>query len=293
MSATAPNLRTVGEPAAGPDRRAQPGRPAIRIADLQKSFGPLVAIDRVSVDIEPGEFFMIVGPSGCGKTTLLRILAGLDTATAGTIAIDTPAGSQRPANSMVFQGESIFPWMTVWNNAAYGLRMRNAPAAVIKERVGHYLDATGLTRFADYYPHQLSGGMKQRVSIARAFANDPEILLMDEPFSALDAQNKLLLQEELLRIWDVQKKTVVFITHSVDEAVFLGDRIMVMTAQPGRVKSFVRVPLPRPRNIIDLQGTPEFGDIVHRIWAGLREEVQRAREQEATDVAHDARGSSS
>jgi len=163
----------------------------------------------------------------------------------------------------------------------------------IKERVGHYLDATGLTRFANYYPHQLSGGMKQRVSIARAFANDPEILLMDEPFSALDAQNKLLLQEELLRIWDVQKKTVVFITHSVDEAVFLGDRIMVMTAQPGRVKSFVRVPLPRPRNIIELQGTPEFGDIVHRIWAGLREEVQRAREQEATEVAHEARGSSS
>jgi len=293
MSAAAPNLRTVGEPSAGPDRRAPPGRPAIRIADLQKSFGPLVAIDRVSVDIEPGEFFMIVGPSGCGKTTLLRILAGLDTATAGTIEIDTPAGSQRPANSMVFQGESIFPWMTVWNNAAYGLRMRNAPAAVIKERVGHYLDATGLTRFADYYPHQLSGGMKQRVSIARAFANDPEILLMDEPFSALDAQNKLLLQEELLRIWDEQKKTVVFITHSVDEAVFLGDRIMVMTAQPGRVKSFVRVPLPRPRNIIELQGTPEFGDIVHRIWSGLREEVQRAREQEATEVAHDARGPSS
>ena len=144
---------------------------------------------------------------------------------------------------MVFQGESIFPWMTVWNNAAYGLRMRDAPAAVIKERVGHYLDATGLTRFADYYPHQLSGGMKQRVSIARAFANDPEILLMDEPFSALDAQNKLLLQEELLRIWEEQKKTVVFITHSVDEAVFLGDRIMVMTAQPGRVKSLVPVPL--------------------------------------------------
>jgi len=293
MSATAPSLRTFGEPSAEPDRRPQAGRPAIRISDLQKSFGSLVAIDRVSVDIEPGEFFMIVGPSGCGKTTLLRILAGLDTASAGGIEIDTPVGSQRPANSMVFQGESIFPWMTVWNNAAYGLRMRNAPAAVIKERVGHYLDATGLTRFADYYPHQLSGGMKQRVSIARAFANDPEILLMDEPFSALDAQNKLLLQEELLRIWDEQKKTVVFITHSVDEAVFLGDRIMVMTAQPGRVKSFVRVPLPRPRNIIDLQGTAEFGDIVHRIWSGLREEVQRAREQEATEVAHDAKGSSS
>jgi NitT/TauT family transport system ATP-binding protein len=288
MSPTTPNLRTIGDPAVaagnlssdGANRYPEPVRPAIRINNLQKAFGQLVAIDRVSVDIEPGEFFMIVGPSGCGKTTLLRILAGLETASAGTIEIDTLGGADRPENSMVFQGESIFPWMTVWNNAAYGLRMRNASAAVIKERVGHYLDATGLTRFAGYYPHQLSGGMKQRVSIARAFANDPEILLMDEPFSALDAQNKLLLQEELLRIWEEQKKTVVFITHSVDEAVFLGDRIMVMTAQPGRVKSFVRVPLARPRNIIELQKAPEFGELVHRIWSDLRDEVQRAREQE-------------
>ena len=144
---------------------------------------------------------------------------------------------------MIFQGDSIFPWMTVWNNAAYGLKMRGVPSATIKEVVGHYLARTGLTRFADYYPHQLSGGMRQRVSIARAFANDPEILLMDEPFSALDAQNKLLLQEELLRIWEEHKKTVVFITHSVDEAVLLGDRIMVMTAQPGQVKAMVKVPL--------------------------------------------------
>jgi len=288
MSPSTTDLRAGGAPRDGAaNRTAQPVtavRPAIRIANLQKSFGALLAVDGVSVDIEPGEFFMIVGPSGCGKTTLLRILAGLETASAGAIEIDTPAGSQRPENSMVFQGESIFPWMTVWNNAAYGLRMRDAAPAVIKERVGHYLDATGLTRFAGYYPHQLSGGMKQRVSIARAFANDPEILLMDEPFSALDAQNKLLLQEELLRIWDEQKKTVVFITHSVDEAVFLGDRIMVMTAQPGRVKSLVRVPLPRPRNIIELQKAPEFGELVHRIWSSLRDEVQRAREQENKDM---------
>jgi NitT/TauT family transport system ATP-binding protein len=284
MSPKSTNLRAIGPTADGlGDPPPLSARPAIRISNLQKSFGNLIAIDRVSIDIEPGEFFMIVGPSGCGKTTLLRILAGLDTATAGSIEIDTRTGAERPENSMVFQGESIFPWMTVWKNAAYGLRMRNAPAAVIKERVGHYLDATGLTRFADYYPHQLSGGMKQRVSIARAFANDPEILLMDEPFSALDAQNKLLLQEELLRIWEEQKKTVVFITHSVDEAVYLGDRIMVMTAQPGRVKSFVRVPLSRPRNIIELQTVPEFGELVSGIWSGLREEVQRAREQENRD----------
>ena len=234
----------------------------------------------MSLDIAPGEFFMIVGPSGCGKTTLLRILAGLETATSGTIEIDVPAGSNRPDNSMVFQGDSIFPWMTVWQNAAYGLRMRKVAHKTIKEVVGHYLDRTGLTRFADYYPHQLSGGMRQRVAIARAFANDPQILLMDEPFSALDAQNKLLLQEELLHIWEEHKKTVVFITHSVDEAVLLGDRVMVMTAQPGRVKQFVAVGLARPRNIMELQGAPEYGELVHRIWSNLRDEVQRAREIE-------------
>jgi NitT/TauT family transport system ATP-binding protein len=255
-------------------------RPAIRIRDLVKSFGALTAIDHVSIDIAPGEFFMIVGPSGCGKTTLLRILAGLETMTSGTIEIDVPAGSDRPDNSMVFQGDSIFPWMTVWQNAAYGLRMRKVSTGTIKDVVGHYLDRTGLTRFASYYPHQLSGGMRQRVAIARAFANDPHILLMDEPFSALDAQNKLLLQEELLHIWDEDKKTVVFITHSVDEAVLLGDRVMVMTAQPGRIKQFVPIALARPRNIMELQGAPEYGELVHRIWSDLRDEVQRARELE-------------
>ena len=256
-----------------------PQRAAIRIRELYKDFGGLIAIDGVSVDIAQGEFFMIVGPSGCGKTTLLRILAGLESVTAGVIEIETPTSS-RPVNSMIFQGDSIFPWMTVWNNAAYGLKMRRLPAATIKEIVGHYLARTGLTRFADYYPYQLSGGMRQRVAIARAFANDPEILLMDEPFSALDAQNKLLLQEELLRIWEEHKKTVVFITHSVDEAVFLGDRIMVMTAQPGKVKTFVQVPLARPRNIIALQNTPEYGELITQIWSSLREEVDRARRHE-------------
>jgi NitT/TauT family transport system ATP-binding protein len=256
-----------------------PQRAEIRIRDLSKDFAGLIAIDGVSVDIAQGEFFMIVGPSGCGKTTLLRILAGLESVTAGRIEIETPTSS-RPVNSMIFQGDSIFPWMTVWNNAAYGLKMRRVPAGTIKEIVGHYLARTGLTRFADYYPYQLSGGMRQRVAIARAFANDPEILLMDEPFSALDAQNKLLLQEELLRIWEEHKKTVVFITHSVDEAVFLGDRILVMTAQPGKVKTFVQVPLARPRNIIALQKTPEYGELITQIWSSLREEVDRARHRE-------------
>ncbi len=268
MASTASHLRPVA---------AEP-RPAIRIRDLVKVFGTLVAVDDVSLDIGQGEFFMIVGPSGCGKTTLLRILAGLEEATSGTIEIDVPERREQPQNAMVFQGDSIFPWMTVWQNACYGLRMRNVPAAAVKDIVAHYLDRTGLTRFASYYPHQLSGGMRQRVAIARAFANDPQILLMDEPFSALDAQNKLLLQDELLRIWEEHKKTVVFITHSVDEAVLLGDRVMVMTAQPGRIKQFVQIPLPRPRDIMELQGARAYGDLVHRIWADLRDEVQRARE---------------
>ncbi|MFL6799283.1 MAG: ABC transporter ATP-binding protein [Xanthobacteraceae bacterium] len=260
------------------DTRAS-ARPAIRICELTKRFGELVAVDGVSVDIAHGEFFMIVGPSGCGKTTLLRILAGLESVSSGTIEIETPSSS-RPVSSMIFQGDSIFPWMTVWDNAAYGLRMRRVPKATIKEVVGHYLARTGLTRFAKYYPHQLSGGMRQRVSIARAFANDPQILLMDEPFSALDAQNKLLLQEELLRIWEEHKKTVVFITHSVDEAVFLGDRILVMTAQPGKVKMFMPVPLARPRNILDLQKSAQYGELIANIWTSLREEVDRARTHE-------------
>src|SRR5438045_3169845 len=215
-------------------REPVPTRVAIRIRDLRKTFGQLTAIDGVSVEIAHGEFFMIVGPSGCGKTTLLRILAGLDSVSSGTIEIETP-NSQRPVNSMIFQGDSIFPWMTVWDNAAYGLKMRRVPASLIKDVVAHYLARTGLTRFAKYYPHQLSGGMRQRVSIARAFANDPEILLMDEPFSSLDEQTKLILQGELLRIWQQTRKTVLYVTHSIDEAIVLADRILIMSARHGPI----------------------------------------------------------
>src|SRR4051794_21751537 len=181
---------------------------------------------------------------------------------------------------MIFQGDSIFPWMTVWDNAAYGLRMRKAPKAEIHSSVTRWLDLTGLTRFSHLYPHQLSGGMRQRVSIARAFANDPEILLMDEPFSALDEQNRTLLQEELLRIWDETKKTVVFITHSVDEAVSLGDHIMIMTAHPGCAKALIDVPFGRPRDVLELRSRKEYGELVYTIWGYLRDEVLRARAEE-------------
>ncbi len=250
----------------------------IRFEDVEKRFpmraGEHVALAGISFDVAPGEFFVIVGPSGCGKTTLLRIAAGLEKPTSGNVAIARGAGN-RPENAMVFQGESIFPWMTVRQNAEYGLRMRKAPDAHVEETVGHYLDRTGLRRFADAFPHQLSGGMKQRVAIARAFACDPEVLLMDEPFSALDEQNRTLLQDELLRIWDETKKTVVFITHSVDEAVTLGDRIMVMGAD-GLPKAFVDVPFARPRSVLALRATPEYGRLYTEIWSHLRSELLRA-----------------
>jgi NitT/TauT family transport system ATP-binding protein len=259
----------------------------IRIRNLSKSFtgaqGLVTALDDVSLDIQKGSFFMIVGPSGCGKTTLLRILAGLDTPTSGTVEISAPEAGG-PGNSMVFQGDSLFPWMTVFENAAFGLVTRQRPRAEIAEVVGHYLNRTGLTRFTHAYPHQLSGGMRQRVSIARAFANDPDILLMDEPFSALDEQNKLLLQEELLRIWEETRKTVVFITHSVDEAVTLGDQIMIMTAQPGQIKQLVEVPFERPREVLKLRARPQYGELVYSIWGQLRDEVQRARAQDEGSV---------
>jgi len=253
------------------------GEAKIRVERVEKRFAlrdrEHVALGGLSFEVAGGEFFVIVGPSGCGKTTLLRIAAGLDEPTSGTITIAHGEG-ERPENAMVFQGESIFPWMTVRENAAYGLTMRGAPAAHIAEVVGHYLDRTGLSRFADAYPHQLSGGMKQRVSIARAFACDPEVLFMDEPFSALDEQNRTLLQEELLRIWDETKKTVIFITHSVDEAVTLGDRIMVMSSEGGKPKAFVDVPFARPRSVLDLRATPEYGRLFRDIWALLRDEIR-------------------
>jgi NitT/TauT family transport system ATP-binding protein len=260
------------------------GLPRIAVTDLVKAFalpgGPLVAVDRVSLTVGEGEFFCIVGPSGCGKTTFLRILAGLESASAGEVEVYYRQHT-RPRTAMVFQEQSVFPWMTVEDNIAFGLRSQPVPRAVRRDVVRYYLEQVGLTAFARAYPHQLSGGMRQRVSIARAFATDPEILLMDEPFAALDEQNKLLLQEELLRIWDETRKTVVYITHSIDEAVALGDRVMVMTAQPGRVKAVLPIGFERPRNIPELRRDARFGEHVYEIWKALRDEVLRARAQAA------------
>jgi NitT/TauT family transport system ATP-binding protein len=254
----------------------------IAITGLRKEYGDgrerVVALDGIDLAIAPGEFCCIVGPSGCGKSTLLRILAGLDHATGGSINVD--AAGWPVANAMVFQESGLFPWMSVEKNVGFGLMTRGVPAADAAKRVEAALRLVGLTRFRHLYPHQLSGGMRQRGAIARAFVTDPAMLLMDEPFAALDAQNRVILQAELVRVWEETGKTVVYITHSIDEALLLGDRTVVMTAQPGRIKEIIDIPFPHPRDVMELSATPEFGALKLAIWRILEEEVMRAREEE-------------
>ena len=253
--------------------------PKVRLREVKKRFfvkgRPVDALMDVSVDIRGGEFFCIVGPSGCGKTTLLRILAGLEKQTSGSIEMIRDPGSQRPLNSMVFQEQSVFPWMSVRDNIAFGLKARGYSKRDRYAVAEPFIEKVGLLGFEDALPHQLSGGMKQRVSIARAFANDPEILLMDEPFAALDEQTKLILQAELLRIWEESRKTVVYVTHSIDEAIVLADRIMVMTARPGRIKDVLDVGavFGRPRQVETVKSSAQYGELFGRVWGQLRSEV--------------------
>lgn len=248
---------------------------------FQTAHGAVAAIQDITLSIRSGEFFSIVGPSGCGKTTLLRILAGLETATSGRLTIGGPSSeSARPLTSVVFQEHSIFPWMNVIDNVAYGLRMRGVPKAEREEIARHYIRMIGLEKFERAYPSQLSGGMKQRVSVARAFANDPEILLMDEPFGALDEQNRILLQQELLALWERTKKTTIFITHSIDEALCVSDRILIMTAHPGTIKEIVDIDLPRPRDISQIRTTLRYNALFQQIWNSLRQEVLKAKRRE-------------
>jgi len=255
----------------------------IAIRGLTKVFptryGAVTALSSLDLNVQEDEFVVLLGPSGCGKTTLVRILAGLERATAGEMTI--ARGSEgRPLTAMVFQEDSIFPWMTVEANIGYGLRMQGVPARVRERTVRGYLEKVGLTRFARAYPFQLSGGMKKRASVARAFAADPEVLLMDEPFGELDEQTRVLLQAELVKIWDETRKTVLFITHSIDEAVVLADRIVLMTAAPGRVKAIVDVPFPRPRQAYLMRDDPAYGRLTRRLWELLRDEVLKAKAEE-------------
>jgi NitT/TauT family transport system ATP-binding protein len=255
---------------------------AIDIQNLRKEYaspaGTVVALDGIDLQVAPGEFLCIVGPSGCGKSTLLRILAGLDRQTAGTVAVEAQGWAVQ--NAMVFQDSGLFPWMTVSANVDFGLMTRGVPRPEAAERVQAALRLVGLSKFRDHYPHQLSGGMRQRAAIARAFVTDPAMLLMDEPFAALDAQNRLILQAELTRLWQQSGKTVVYITHSIEEALLLGDRTVVMTAQPGRIKRVIDVPFPHPRDLVTLSAAPDFGRLKLEIWRVLEEEVMRARGEE-------------
>jgi NitT/TauT family transport system ATP-binding protein len=252
---------------------------AIAITRLRKLYGDgataLVALDDIDLDVAPGEFVCIVGPSGCGKSTLLRILAGLDHQSSGAITVNATGWAVQ--NAMVFQDSGLFPWMNVEKNVGFGLLTRGVPAAQAAPRIEAALKLVGLSKFRNHYPHQLSGGMRQRGAIARAFVTDPAMLLMDEPFAALDAQNRAILQAELVRIWEETGKTVVYVTHSIEEALLLGDRTVVMTAQPGRIKQIIDVPFPHPRDLMALSATPEFGRLKLDIWRILEAEVTRAR----------------
>jgi NitT/TauT family transport system ATP-binding protein len=241
---------------------------------LTKRFGELDVLRDITLSIADGEFISIVGPSGCGKTTFLRIVAGLEAASAGAVQIDgrtvTGPGSDR---GFVFQQDSLLPWRTVLANAMVGPEVSGRADAAAKTRTMALLRLVGLGGFENYYPRQLSGGMRQRVNLARALAVDPKILLMDEPFSALDAQTREIMQTELLRIWEQGRKTALFVTHQIDEAVYLSDRVLVFARRPGRLQEIVPIPLPRPRPL-HLKRTPEFVALVDHIWGLIEEDVR-------------------
>jgi NitT/TauT family transport system ATP-binding protein len=244
------------------------------IEGLNKWFGGLEALRNINVQVRQGEFIALVGPSGCGKTTMLRIVAGLEPATAGRVMLDAHA-VDRPGRDrgFVFQSDNLLPWRTVFANAAIGPEVAGRLGPTERQRTLDLLKLVGLGGFEHYHPRQLSGGMRQRVNLARALAVDPEILLMDEPFSALDAQTREIMQTELLRIWEQGRKTVLFVTHQIDEAVFLSDRVVVLARRPGRVQEIVDVTLPRPR-ALTIKRTPEFVRYVDHIWRLIEDEVR-------------------
>ena len=240
----------------------------------------LLALDKINLEVMPGEFLCIVGPSGCGKSTLLHLIAGLQPATSGKVLVDgTPVSGPGTDRILIFQELGLFPWLTVGGNVEFGLKMKNVPKAEREERVQYYLRLVHLLNFRDSYIHQLSGGMRQRVALARALATEPDVLLMDEPFAALDAQTRDLLHDELERLWAETSRTIIFVTHNVREAVRLGDRVALLTFRPGRLKREFSVSLPRPRHMEE----PDVARTAGEILGYLREEINKSLEEEYAD----------
>ena len=258
-------------------------KPLLVVDDVSMHFptseGPLIAVDHVSMSVKPGEFLSVIGPSGCGKSTLFNIIGGLQGNYEGTVTV---AGEQirgpHPAIGMVFQEESTFPWRTVLDNVAFPLEILKMGKAERYEKARHFIAMVGLDGFEKRYPAELSGGMKQRVSLARTLAFEPKILLMDEPFASLDEQTRLLLGDKILQIQQELKQTTLLITHNITEAVQLSDRVLVMTYRPGRLKRMVDISLPRPRTS-EVVGSTDFGGYVATVWADLREEATRGLEE--------------
>jgi len=242
-----------------------------KVFDSQK--GPVVALEDIDLSVDRGELAVIVGPSGCGKSTLLNIVAGLEKATSGEAVLEgAPITGPGADRGMVFQSYTLFPWLTVRKNVEFGLRLKGVPANERADTARKYIDLVGLSEFGNALPKELSGGMKQRVAIARVLANNPVMLLMDEPFGALDAQTRLLLQELLLEVWRKEKTTILFITHDIDEAILLADNVYIMSRRPGRIKARVKVSIPRPRDH-KASLTPEFSEVKSRIMELLWEEI--------------------
>lgn len=264
----------VGAASASGDPRS--AGTTMAIEDVTLRYGDangVLALDDVSLKVARNEFCVIVGPSGCGKSSLLYLAAGLNDATSGSIKVDgREVIEPGPDRGMVFQSYTLFPWLTVRANIEYGPKRKGLPTEQRRQIVDQYLNEVGLAPFADHYPAQLSGGMKQRVAIARALANDPAVLLMDEPFGALDSQTRGTMQKLLLRVWERQQKTVLFVTHDIDEALVLGDRVLVMTARPGKIKAEIKVDIPRPRSM-DVILEPDFIALKRRILGLLHDEI--------------------
>ena len=258
---------------------AAPGQPRIEMSGAAKRYGTLQVFRDVNLSVGEREVLAIIGPSGCGKTTLLRCMDGLIPLDEGDVLMEgSRIDSPREGVSMVFQHFGLFPWKTVFQNVAYGLRLAGASRAQIAARVPKFIELVGLSGFENYYPYQISGGMQQRCGLARALSVEPRVLLMDEPFGAVDAQTREILQFEMLRIWEARPTTMVFVTHSIDEAVLMGDRVMVLKGRPSRVHEIVAVDLPRPRDRATLL-LARFAELREHVWGTLMADARQAELQ--------------